>query len=91
MQSEKNLKVRVLKYLSTFKNIWVYKTSDIWRSGIPDIIICFNGKFIAIELKKIGNTATPLQRHEIFKIRDAGGKARVCYCLEDVKNIIKQP
>ena len=31
------------------------------RAGIPDIIACFNGKFIGIEVKDEGNKPSELQ------------------------------
>lgn len=34
------------------KNVWVYKTHDMCRIGIPDLLICMQGQFIAIELKR---------------------------------------
>jgi Holliday junction resolvase len=44
------------------------------RSGIPDIIACFNGKFIAIECKAGNNKTTPLQERELNRIMNAGGE-----------------
>ena len=47
------------------------------RSGIPDIIVCANGRFIAIECKAGKNTTTALQEFELAKIRQSGGTAIV--------------
>ncbi len=33
-------------------NAWVFKTKDECRVGIPDILLCFFGHFVAIELKR---------------------------------------
>jgi Holliday junction resolvase len=43
------------------------------RSGIPDIIGCKNGKFIAIECKAGKGKTTALQERELQWIKDAGG------------------
>lgn len=45
--------------------------------GIPDLIICVNGKFVAWELKVKKNKATKLQEHNLNKIREAKGVALV--------------
>jgi Holliday junction resolvase len=45
------------------------------RSGIPDIIGCKNGKFIAIECKAGYGKATALQMRELNAIAAAGGFA----------------
>ncbi len=43
------------------------------RSGIPDIIGCYNGRFIAIECKAGKGKTTALQERELQLIKDAGG------------------
>ncbi len=47
------------------------------RAGIPDIICCFGGRFIAIECKAGKGTTTALQDRELAAIRTAGGMAMV--------------
>jgi Holliday junction resolvase len=43
------------------------------RSGIPDIIGCYNGRFIAIECKAGKGKTTALQERELDSIKAAGG------------------
>ena len=47
------------------------------RVGIPDIIVCHRGYFIAIECKAGNNKPTELQLKEIEAIRQAGGVSLV--------------
>ena len=47
------------------------------RAGIPDIICCFGGRFIAIECKAGKGQTTALQDRELAAIRTAGGMAMV--------------
>lgn len=47
------------------------------RAGIPDIICCVAGHFLAIECKAAGNKPTALQERELSDIRNAGGVAVV--------------
>ena len=47
------------------------------RAGIPDIICCARGKFLAIECKAGKGTTTALQEKELAAIRAAGGVALV--------------
>jgi Holliday junction resolvase len=47
------------------------------RVGIPDIICCHKGKFLAIECKAGKNKPTALQFMEMGAIRNAGGVALV--------------
>ena len=45
------------------------------RVGIPDIICCVNGYFLAIECKAGNNKPTALQKMELQAITEAGGVA----------------
>jgi len=47
------------------------------RAGIPDIICCFGGRFIAIECKAGKGVTTALQDRELAAIRTAGGMTMV--------------
>lgn len=45
------------------------------RAGIPDIIACVNGRFLAIECKAGKGTTTALQDREMNLITASGGMA----------------
>lgn len=47
------------------------------RVGIPDIICCLRGYFVAIECKAGSHKPTALQTRELQRIRDAGGISMV--------------
>jgi len=80
MTPEKKVKARVVKQLKLFGDSVYYfflATGGYGRSGVPDIVGCFNGKFWAIECKAGKNTTTALQDRELNAIRNAGGGAWV--------------
>src|SRR3990167_6102194 len=83
--SETKLKISVLKYLKSLPYVWVYKANDKFTSGIPDILICFYGTFVAIELKFENNKVTKLQSYVLWRIRNAGGKVLVARSLKEAK------
>lgn len=60
------------------------------RAGIPDIICCMNGLFVALELKAGKGKTTALQDREIAAINTHGGKAYVINeaNIDDVYEII---
>lgn len=43
------------------------------KRGVPDFLVCVNGKFIAIETKAEGGKPTAMQKLELRKIAEAGG------------------
>ena len=57
------------------------------RSGIPDIIGCYNGLFVAIECKAGKGKATALQERELIAICNAGGFTFVVNetCLDELE------
>ena len=46
-------------------------------AGLPDIIVCVDGKFVALETKMPGGHASPIQQLIHSKIRQAGGRVYV--------------
>jgi Holliday junction resolvase len=48
-------------------------TGGYGRSGIPDIVCCVQGYFLAIECKAAHGGLTALQTHELAKITRVGG------------------
>jgi Holliday junction resolvase len=52
-------------------------TAGFGRSGVPDIIACYKGRFIGIECKAGKNEPTLLQKHNIKEIQRNQGLAIV--------------
>lgn len=88
--TEKDLVDQIRKYLSTIDKLFFWKEhgGQFGTAGIPDIIVCYKGRFIAFECKRPGNKPTLLQSITIKKIILAGGMAFVITSLEQVKEII---
>ena len=88
---EGKVKNAIKKLLDT-KGIWHFSpvSNGMGRHGIPDIICCWNGRFLAIECKapgKRGNTSV-LQDREIAAIKGANGLAVVVDDVEQLKELI---
>lgn len=81
---------RVKKYLTDRSGVWffkVYSGGAMTRSGIPDIIACVWGFFVAIELKRISGKVTKLQEYTMKMIVMNGrGRAFVAYGFMDFEN-----
>lgn len=61
------------------------------EKGVSDILICYKGFFVAIEVKAEGlgwDDATALQKLYIKNIRAADGVGEVCSSLEEVEKIL---
>jgi Holliday junction resolvase len=45
------------------------------KKGVPDLLCCINGFFLAIEVKAENGVASELQKLNIEKIEQAGGRS----------------
>ncbi len=82
----------ILKYLQTVPQCFCWKEHGgmYGTAGIPDIICCYRGKFVAFEVKTGKGKTTALQESVINKIQKCGGKAAVVRSAEDVKAVLKE-
>ncbi len=83
---------KIRKYLATVPECFFWKEhgGQYGTAGIPDIIVCYKGRFVALEAKVGVNMPTKLQAATIDKIRQAGGTAAVVYSIEDVKAVLSE-
>jgi len=74
MTPEAKVKAKVKKVLDEHKVYYFMPaTGGYGRAGVPDIIACFNGQFIAIETKAGKGKTTALQERELSRIAESGG------------------
>lgn len=76
-QAETRFKEKVLAELKKIPGIWFVKTQERTTRGIPDILICACGHFIAWELKTMTGRLDKLQEYNLSQIRKAGGFSHV--------------
>ena len=89
MKSEQTIQSEILKYLKSV-GAYTIKVSAATKAGIPDIICCYKGRFIAIEVKRpeTKTNVSPLQVANITMIINAQGEAIVAWDKEMVKTFI---
>lgn len=74
MTPETKVKAKVKKLLDELRIYYFFPaTHGYGRSGVPDVVGCFMGLFVAVECKAGRGKLTPLQEMEIAKIIAAGG------------------
>ena len=81
MALEKNFENKVKAYLKE-KGAWVLKYwggAAYTKSGIPDLLVCFNSWFLGIELKAPNGRPSELQLYNLRQITKAGGIAILLY------------
>ena len=88
---EKDIVKAILKYLKTVPNCFSWKEHGgmYGTAGIPDIICCYCGRFVAFEVKKETGKLTKLQEVTIRRIKEAKGQAFKVTSVEEVKQILE--
>lgn len=90
---ERDIVAAIKRYLLTLGSdvfFWKEHGGPYGTSGIPDIIICYKGRFIGTECKLPGGRLTELQKRALDKINRAGGIARRVESVADAMEIIQQ-
>jgi hypothetical protein len=78
MTPEAKVKKKVVAHLKNLGAYYFYPvTGGYGKSGVPDIIGCFEGRFFGIECKAGKNKPTELQKKNLRDIGLAGGIAMV--------------
>jgi Holliday junction resolvase len=78
--TEKQFENKIKEFLKSH-DIWFTK---VWgggyqKAGIPDILACVNGRFVAIEVKGSSGKPTELQKYNIKKINESNGVGIILY------------
>ena len=91
MAAEKNFENRLKKFLED-EGCWFVKffANAYTKSGIPDILVCCNGYFVAVEVKAPRGKPSELQKWNIQKICESDGIGVVLYPnqFDDFKELI---
>ncbi len=73
---ESKVKKQVVALLKQYGAYYFYPvTGGYGRSGVPDIVVCWKGRFIGIECKANGGVPTALQMKNLMQINEQGGIA----------------
>ena len=81
MAAEKNFENKIKAFLKE-QGAWFIKYwagSKFTKDGIPDILACVNGYFLAIEVKAQNGRPSELQKYNVREINDSGGYAVILY------------
>jgi len=75
---ESKVKAKCVAQLKQMGAVYFYPvTGGYGTNGVSDIVVCFEGKYVAIECKAGKNTLSELQKVFLEKVSAAGGLALV--------------
>jgi len=84
---ERDITTKILRHLKTLPDTFCWKQhgSQYGPAGIPDIICCYRGMFIAFEVKTNTGRLSKLQQVTMRRIREAGGRAFKVTSVDEVQ------
>lgn len=100
--TEKALQAQIERaILSAHPSSWVFHPvgGPFQMVGVPDLIVCVDGLFVALEIKhqKPGESqqhaverTTLVQRNQIMKIQRAGGYAKTVLSVEEALSAVAE-
>ena len=76
---EKTFQTKLKKYLETKSYVVKFNASGISKVGVPDVLCCYKGLFIGIELKASNGKPSELQLYNLREIEKSGGISYLLY------------
>jgi hypothetical protein len=88
---EKDIVKQIMRYLKTLPECFCWKQhgGQYGTAGLPDVILCYHGRFVAFEVKTPSGKLTKLQEITLNKINASKGYAYKVTSLQEVKEILK--
>ncbi len=93
MKSETKFKVTTIyPFLKTLKNCCYFTIQQASISGTPDMMVCINGVFFALEIKSERGKPSPLQTYNLAQINRCGGVGLLVYPenWNDIKKLLQR-
>lgn len=87
---ESKIQKDILNYLRAKRIFHLRFQAQSNINGIPDVICCYKGLFIGLELKQENGRATELQKRKLDAINNAGGIGLIVKSVEEVEQLFDQ-
>ena len=87
--TEQQIQKKIYDFLIA-EGCYVVKVISASKSGVPDLIGCYEGKFFAIEVKTptTMNNVSKLQEYNLDLVLEAGGSSTVMCDTKDIDNFL---
>jgi len=88
---EQDYQAKIIKRLEA-RGAYVIKVVAASKKGVPDLVACFRGRFLAIEVKTpvTRSNTSKLQMYNLDKIKDADGYALVAVQAEELDWVLDE-
>ena len=84
MNPETKIMREIMEYLNTRRIYHVRINADVNTVGVPDILVCYKGRFIGLEVKTERGRPSGVQKATAEAIKECGG---VCVFPTNVREV----
>lgn len=86
---EQAIQAKILRYLKK-SGCYAVKVIQANKAGVPDILCCYKGHFLAFEVKTPETTKrySKLQDYNIREIRKCGGFAYIVSSEDEIREVL---
>ena len=70
---------KIISWLEKRAFVTKFNANGLTKTGIPDIIFCYKGRYCGLEVKKEAGIISDMQQRNLFEIRKNGG---VAWCIK---------
>ena len=90
--AEKEITNAILRHLKSVPGCFAWKEHGgmYGTAGLPDIIACVNGRFIAFEVKTPSGSLSKIQDITLQRINEAKGHAFKVTSVKEVRQILER-
>ena len=91
MPRESVLQRQIIKHLRGM-GAWVFNVhgSPFQQVGVPDLLVGYQGRFYAMEVKRPGGILSPVQAKVIEEIRASGSVAGRVESIEEAERLLEE-
>ena len=91
MVKESVIQQQIIKHLRSM-GAWVFNVhgSPYQQAGVPDLLVGYQGRFYALEVKRPGGVLTPIQTKVIGEIRASGSVAGRVESIAEAVELIER-
>lgn len=85
------LKTEICGYLDTIPELYYWRAQGgaYGTPGVPDIVCCFRGRWVGLEVKTCRGKVSEYQKTFKRHIEEAGGVYEIVRSVDDAKRVIE--
>lgn len=91
MPTERSITRAIKAALDREPGVWhiKYSPAGYGTAGVPDLLCCVRGRFVALEVKQPGAYMTKVQHHMAEQIEAAGGTVRAVRSVDEALEVVR--